>query len=271
MSRVKACDRCIMKKTSIDQKDTVHSPRLTGFPLEILFIDLIGPFPVSHEMKYVLTAECGFTRYACAYPLRSKESAEVVRVLVDNFISRFGCPTEIHSDQGGEFESKVFNGICEALDVKHTTSVAYQPWSNKVERLHGTINQFMRIMLEREECNWVGYIPAWSLAYNYQVHSARGVIPALANPWKVGDLVWSYCSRKVLGKPSKWTAQWLGPFRVVKILAPSLAIITAHQTEGREISVHITRLRKYHGTEQRRRPIRNLDEIEIPLEDKEAE
>ena len=332
MSRVKACDQCIMKKMSINQKDTVHSPRLTGFPLEILFIDLIGPFPVSHEMKYVLTAECGFTRYACAYPLRSKESVEVVRVLVENFISRFGCPTEIHSDQGGEFESKVFNGICEALDIKHTTSVAYQPWSNKVERLHGTINQFMRIMLDRNECDWVRYIPAWSLAYNTKVHGATGVTPALAflgrelrlpldlmirlpeersrdqaqqvrdtmdritkvfeylrkqqevmtrrdassyshraNPWRVGNLVWTYCSRKVLGKPSKWTAQWLGPFRVVRICAPSLVVITTHETEGREMTVHITRLRKYHGTGQVRRPIRNQDELEIPMEDEEAE
>ena len=59
----------------------------------------------------------------------------VVHSLLDGFISRMGCPKIIHTDQGRQFESEMFQGLCEVLQIQKTCTAPYHPQSNgQVER-----------------------------------------------------------------------------------------------------------------------------------------
>ena len=60
--------------------------------------------------------------------LPDHEEATAANVLVDRFSTRFGVLGELHSDQGTEFKSAVFQECCHLLGIKkmHTTPLRPQ-------------------------------------------------------------------------------------------------------------------------------------------------
>ena len=72
-------------------------------------VDVLGPLPrTSRGNRYVLVAIDYFTKWMEAYPLPDQEATTVAEALVQGMFSRFGTPSELHSDQGRNFESHVF-------------------------------------------------------------------------------------------------------------------------------------------------------------------
>ena len=68
--RVRPCPDCLAKIQRAKVRDATHHPRRTGYVGELLFVDLVGPMPITREQKkYILTLEDAFSRYAMAIPL----------------------------------------------------------------------------------------------------------------------------------------------------------------------------------------------------------
>ena len=180
-NRIKICHQCTAKEKQKSLKDGVHHSSQPGFPLENLFVDIVGPLnETPNGFKYILSVEDGYSRYTNVYPLRSKETQEVTRVLVDNFISQFGCPESITSDNGMEFASQIFKQMCREMQINKKYVPPYCPQSNKVERVHRVLNNFLKMSLEGQETDWHKSLPFFQLAYNSKVHTCTGVTPNLA-------------------------------------------------------------------------------------------
>ena len=63
----------------------------------------------------------------------------VAKHLISSWIARFGVPLRISTDQGRQFESSLFNKLCELLGTKHLRTTAYHPQANgMIERFHRT-------------------------------------------------------------------------------------------------------------------------------------
>ena len=58
------------------------------------------------------------------------QSTELTAKAVDGFISRFGCPLEIYTDQGKNFDGKPFSSVCELLEIAKTRTTPYCSCSN---------------------------------------------------------------------------------------------------------------------------------------------
>ena len=72
--------------------------------------------------------------------MKNIEAVTVADLLVKEFICRYGIPRQIHSDQGRQFESEVFQQMCLLFDIDKTRSTAYHPQSNGlVERFNRTL------------------------------------------------------------------------------------------------------------------------------------
>ena len=72
-----------------------------GVPTERIALDILGPLPLSEEgNKYNLVVSDYFTKWPEAYSLPNQEATTVAEVLVKEFVSRFGVPRELYSDQG---------------------------------------------------------------------------------------------------------------------------------------------------------------------------
>lgn len=137
---------------SLNKKATVR-PRAplgayhAGAPLERVHIDILGPFnpPSATGNKYVLMLVDQFTKWLECYPLPGQSAEVVARTFVDGFVARFGCPLQVHTDQGRQFESSLFKGVCELLHVAKTRTTPYRPCSNgQVERYNRTLLQLIR-------------------------------------------------------------------------------------------------------------------------------
>ena len=88
-----------------------------GAPMERLGIDILGPMTQTRRgYRYVLVISDYFTRWAEAFAMKNIEAVTAADLLVDllvkEFICRYGIPRQIHSDQGRQFESDVFQQMC---------------------------------------------------------------------------------------------------------------------------------------------------------------
>ena len=82
-------------------------------PLDIVSVDILSGLPVTKDgYKYVLVLTDYFTKWTEAYPLKDAEAPTCIRVMYNSFCGRFGLPRQIHSDQGRNFESRLFQELC---------------------------------------------------------------------------------------------------------------------------------------------------------------
>ena len=103
---------------------------------------------------------CQFTKWVEAYPLPDQTAEMVAKATLDNFVSRFGCPLQIHTDQGRNFTSSLFIAVCDLLEIAKTRTAPYHPSPNgQVERYHRTLLQAMRCHLKGKILNWDEDLP----------------------------------------------------------------------------------------------------------------
>ena len=153
-----------------------------GAPLEWLHLDILGPFvPSQAGNKYILMLVCQITKWIEAYPLQDQKSNKVARVVIDNFISRFGCPLQIHKDQAcTNFASSLFRTISELLDIAQRRTTPYHPSSNgQVERYNRSILQIMRCFLKGKNLNWDTELPILTGAMRALPNCTTGLTPNL--------------------------------------------------------------------------------------------
>ena len=98
-------------------------------------MDILRPLPASEGYRYVLTIIDRFSRWPEAFPLRDIEATTVCRAFVDGWISRFGAPETLTTDQGSQFESRLFSALLNLTGSHRNRTIAYYPASNgMVER-----------------------------------------------------------------------------------------------------------------------------------------
>ena len=86
-----------------------------------------------------------FTKWVEGYAMPDQTAETVATNLVNNFVSRFGCPRFIHTDQGRQFEGEVFKNMCARLGVEKTRTTPYHPASNgQVECYNRTLLGMLR-------------------------------------------------------------------------------------------------------------------------------
>ena len=77
--------------------------------LERLGVDVTGPHPASAKGNcYVLTIIDHFTKWVELILMRNQEAPSVVKLLFDRVICKHGCPLQILTDRGTNFESQLF-------------------------------------------------------------------------------------------------------------------------------------------------------------------
>ncbi len=99
--------------------------------MERVAVDIAGPLPLTPRgNRYICVVMDYFTKCPEAYALPNHEAETVASVLVNEFFTRFGVPAELHSDQGREFESRVFRECCIDLHRKsdHTDPMVQTRW-----------------------------------------------------------------------------------------------------------------------------------------------
>ncbi|GBN35834.1 Retrovirus-related Pol polyprotein from transposon 412 [Araneus ventricosus] len=100
-------------------------------------LDVVGPLPSSKGYKYCLTAVDRFTRWPEVFPMIDQTANTIAETFYSGWISRFGVPEVITTDQGRNFESDLLHSLTKYSGIYKIRTSAYNPAANgMVERFH---------------------------------------------------------------------------------------------------------------------------------------
>ena len=176
---VKSCSVCNRnKKANVKAKASLGTYH-AGYPGDRVHVDILGPFTLSHQgNQYVLMVVDQFTKWLECFPLPQQSAEVVARTIVDGFIARLGCPIEIHTDQGRQFEGSLFAAVCDLLEVSKTRTTPYHPSSNgQVERYNRTLLQMIRCHIKGNPGTWDECLQQLAGAVRSTINRQTGFTP----------------------------------------------------------------------------------------------
>ena len=150
---------------------------VTSRPFHRIAVD-ITEMPVSARgNRYAVVIMDYFSKFVRVYPVKRQDAETVTTVLLD-WVYDMGVPDKIHSDQGGQFESELFQQMCRRLGIRKTRTTPYHPESDgMVERFMRTLKDMVAKYVDPQGLNWDADIKAYTMAYNSSVHSVTGYSP----------------------------------------------------------------------------------------------
>jgi hypothetical protein len=174
------CATCAASKGPKTRSRGLMKQYNVGAPFERIAFDIAGPFLVTDSgNKYIMVVIDYFSKWPEAYGLPNQEAVTVSRALIENWICRYGLPLEMHSDQGRNFESNVFQGVCELLGVRKTRTTPLHPQSDgMVERFNRTMEQHLSKVVDQHQRDWDRHLPLFLLAYRAAIHETTHQTPA---------------------------------------------------------------------------------------------
>ena len=180
-SVVSTCPECQKKAgRRPDQRHTLKSVQ-EGYPFRKISIDFVGPLrPSSRGNTYILTVKDVFTRWIEAFPTSKIDAHEVARLLESEIFGRYGMPEQVHSDQGSQFTSEMMEAVYKELGGYSTSTPAYNPKSNPVERTHKDLGAILRATTMETQQDWEDHLPSALLALRTARNRHTGVTPFFA-------------------------------------------------------------------------------------------
>jgi transposase InsO family protein len=147
-----------------------------GAPMERVHLDFLGPLPrTPRGNEYILMMVDQFTKWVECIPLPTQTAEETAKAAVDNFFSRFGMPFQIFTDQGRNFESKLFTELCRVLEIHKARTTPYRPSANgQVERYNRTLMDAVRCFIGKSQDQWDLYLQQIAGALRSSVNRNTG-------------------------------------------------------------------------------------------------
>ena len=177
-NHIKKCHECTSIKGPAKMPKAPLGRMPTGAPLDRLSMDILGPLPRSHNgNKYILVITDYFSKWVEIYPLADQTATTCAEKVIE-FISRFGCPYDLHTDQGSNFLSRIMKEICQLFEIRKTRTSPYNPRGNgQVERFNKTLVRMIKAYLKDEDKEWDKYLCCLAGAYRATVHESTGYTP----------------------------------------------------------------------------------------------
>ncbi|XP_036001790.1 uncharacterized protein LOC118565513 [Fundulus heteroclitus] len=173
------CTSCASKARPLKTPQAPMGTVRVGAPMERVALDIMGPLnKTERNNRYVLVIQDYFTKWVDAFPLPNDKAVTVAEVLASEWVCRYGAPQTLHSDQGRNFESEVFQKMCTLFGIEKTHTTPFRPQSDgQVERFNATLQKILATTAERCHWDWDLMIPYAVMAYRATKHSATGFSP----------------------------------------------------------------------------------------------
>ena len=119
-----------------------------------------------------------FTKWTECHAVPNIEAKTVATVLIEQVITRFGVPQRIHSDQGRQFEGKLFSEMYRLLQIENTRTTPYHVMSDgMVERFNKTLVAMLSAYVNDHQTNWDEHLLYVMMAYRSTDHETTGISP----------------------------------------------------------------------------------------------
>ena len=130
------------------------------------------------EGKIILHMIDHLTRFSMAVICRSKEPKEILSAFVRNWVSIFGPPEKVLTDNGGEFSNAVFLSLAEAMNIRVLNTAAESPWSNGlVERHNAVLGEMLHKVMSDKRTSLDNAL-AWCVQAKNSLTNVHGFSPS---------------------------------------------------------------------------------------------
>ena len=177
---VQKCPDCIQKRKPEKHNRAPMTPHCIEKKMERVSMDILGPLPENERgNRYILCMGDHFTKWISAVPIPNQETTTIANAVIVYVISVFGVPKEIYTDQGRNFESKLFKELCDLLGIQKSRTVPYRGQSNGfIENFNKFLTQTLRLYCKKSQKDWDVHLPYILLAYRSSIHASTGFTPS---------------------------------------------------------------------------------------------
>jgi hypothetical protein len=138
-----------------------------------LVLDHIVPerdIATPRKMRYILSITDMFSGYVIAKPTKTQEAVESYRIIMREWVLRYGFPQEIIFDNAPGFKSEFFQLAFKSFGCKMTPGLPYSCSSTaKAERTNKRINTALRVTLSEEQ------VRDWDLYLDYVTYGLNSM------------------------------------------------------------------------------------------------
>ncbi|MCO5603698.1 hypothetical protein L7F22_057849 [Adiantum nelumboides] len=165
--------------TRVVPKD-IEKPKKYGFLCRAYKYKLIGDVLYMLSADKAVIANGPFEKWGidAMGPLPRTANGKLYILVAIDYMTRFGTPLEIVSDNGPGFRRGLLTEVCEVLKISHRHSTPYYPQSNGlVEKANGIIAGIIRKMVESKPKRWDNFLDGAIWAYRTTYRDATQFTP----------------------------------------------------------------------------------------------
>ncbi|XP_053902493.1 cytosolic phospholipase A2 gamma-like isoform X2 [Malaclemys terrapin pileata] len=120
-----------------------------------------------------------FNKVNCpAFPCRKADARTVVKLLLKDFVPRFGIPVSINSDRGTHFTGQIVKELCAALQTQHNLHCPHHPQSaGTVERQNGILKNKLAKICAETNLKWPDALPLALMSMRATPNRKTGLSP----------------------------------------------------------------------------------------------
>ena len=178
---IATCPDCCKNKPGPGMGKMPLSQELFGVRFARVAIDIISGFKTTPDKNTCMMVVTDYyTKYTRVFPLPDHKAATCAKAFVKGWVLHLGVPLMMHSDQGREFESDLWQEMCHRLAICKTRTNPYRPQSDgMVERFNRTLIQVLKPLVNESMTDWDEQCEYVCHAYNSTVHSSTNCSPNL--------------------------------------------------------------------------------------------
>ena len=172
------CDVCHESKPPPRKMVVPRGAFTVSRPNEVVCLDFTVLDPASDGTENVLVITDAHSHFTVAVPTKDQKAVTVARVLMKEWIFRFGLMSRLHSDRGLSFENKVIQELCLLFGIKKSRTASYHPQGNPFcERFNSSLHNLLRVLSDEKKRKWPIFLNEVVWFYNVSPHSVTKFSP----------------------------------------------------------------------------------------------
>ena len=176
---VRKCDQCQRFAPSIHQPGEILNPLSSPWPFAQWGLDIVGLFSKAvGNKKYLLVGTDYFTKWVETEPLANIRDVDAKKFVWKNIVTQFGVPHAVISDNGLQFDSKMFRKYCGELGITNRYSTpAYPQGNEQAEAVNKVIVSGLKKRLDDAKGKQVEELPHVLWMYRTTPRRSTGETP----------------------------------------------------------------------------------------------